>query len=115
MDNANIESAEDAAWLDRLLAQAAAPAIPPALERRILADFDRLSARWTFAKALRRALDAIWPDAPLWQPAGAFGLALLIGLGTAAFAPFDIPQQDDPGSSAFALDASPDSDAGQGI
>lgn len=115
MDEANPESAEEAARLDRLLAAAEMPAVPAVLERRILADFDRLSARWTWAKALRRAVDAVWPDAPLWQPATAFGLALVIGAGVAAFAPLDIPQQDDASAAVFALDAPPDTDAGQGL
>jgi len=113
--NTDIESAEDAARLDRLLAAAAAPAVPAALERRILADFDRIASRWSFAKLLRRAADAVWPGAPVWQPACAFAVALLIGTGVAAFAPFDIPQQDDASTSVFALDAAPDGDAGQGI
>ncbi len=119
------ECAPDAARLDRLLAAAAAPAVPPGLERRILADFDRVrmhadntglqARRWTFANLLRRAADAVWPNAPAWQPACALGLALMIGAGVAAFAPFDIPRQDDASSAVFALDAAPDVDAGQGI
>jgi hypothetical protein len=114
-DDTIIESAQDAAQLDRLLARAAPPpAVPPALERRILADFDAVQARrWTFANLARRAADAIWPGAPAWRPACAFGLALLIGTSVAVFAPFDVPQQDD--ASAIALDASPDIDAGQGF
>lgn len=109
------ERAEDAAWLDRLLAAAPPPpAVPAALERRILADFDR-SRRRPFADFLRRAADAVWPGAPAWQPAFAFSLALLLGLGVAAFAPFDIPAQDDASATVFALDAPPDGDAGQGI
>ncbi|HXC55929.1 MAG TPA: hypothetical protein VNU97_11590 [Rhizomicrobium sp.] len=115
MDREIAESAEAAARLDRLLAAAVVPAVPARLERRILADFDNFHARWTFAKVLRRAADAVWPDAPAWQPACAFALALLIGTGVAALAPFDIPQQDDAASSAFALDGAPDIDAGQGI
>ena len=116
MTDENItESAQDAARLDRLLAAAVTPGVPAGLERRILADFDRIEARWTFAKLLRRAADAVWPDAPAWAPACAFSLALLIGTGVAAFAPFDIPQQDDAASNVFALDAAPDADAGHGI
>ena len=115
MDDSNIETAEDAARLDRLLARAGTPAVPAALERRILSDFDRINARWTFAKFLRRAASSVWPDAPLWQPAAAFGLALLIGTSVAAFAPLDVPQQDDASANVFALDAPPDVDAGQGI
>ena len=115
MDDSNIETAEDAAMLDRLLAHAATPAVPAGLERRIMADYYRISARWTFGKILRRAASSVWPDAPLWQPAAAFGLALLIGTGVAAFAPLDVPQQDDASANVFALDAAPDIDAGQGI
>ena len=115
MDDSNIETAEDAARLDRLLALAPTPAVPAALERRIMADYDRISARWTFAKFIRSAAASVWPDAPLWQPAAAFGLALLIGTGVAAFAPLDVPQQDDASANVFALDSAPDVDAGQGI
>jgi hypothetical protein len=105
----------DDAALDRLLAQAPVPAASPALERRILADFDRARTRWSFAKALRAAADAVWPGGPVWQPAGAFALALLIGVGVAVLAPFDIAQQDDASANVFALDGAPDVDAGQGI
>jgi len=111
MDDTDIESAQDAARLNRLLDAAPAPTVPAALERRIMADFDRVAARWTFAKTLRRIADAVWPDAPVWQPACAFALALLIGTGVAAFAPLDLPQQDD----AFALGGPPDIDIGHGI
>ncbi len=115
-DETEWESAEDAARLDRLLALAPVPAVPPALARRILDGFDTVQARrWTAAHLLRRAADAVWPGGPTWQPALAFGLALVVGAGIAVFAPFDIPQQDDPSAAVFALDASPDVDAGQGI
>ena len=114
-DDGNKESVQDAARLDSLLAAAAVPVVPPALQRRILADFDKVQSRWTFASALRRTADAIWPGAPVWQPACAFALAFVIGTGVAAFAPFDIPQQDDASAGVFALDAAPDIDAGQGI
>ena len=146
------ESAEDAAQLDRLLALvASAPTVSPALERRILADFDavrmhanndavrmhanndavrmhanndavRMQAnnnvqarRWTFARLLRHAADAVWPGAPVWQPACAFALALIVGVGVAAFAPLDIPQGDDASTAAFTFDLSPDGDASQGL
>ncbi|MEI9888727.1 MAG: hypothetical protein WDN08_19955 [Rhizomicrobium sp.] len=109
------ESAEEAAGLDRLLAHAEMPVVPAALGRRILADFDRVHTGRTWANAWRRAAEAVWPGAPLWQPVAAFGLALLIGAGVAVFAPLDIPQQDDAGAHVFALDAAPDTDAGKGI
>ena len=120
MDDTDIESAQDAARLNRLLDAAPAPTVPAALERRIMADFERVrrhaeeertAARWTVAKALRRIADAVWPGAPVWQPACAFALALLIGTGVAAFAPLDLPQQDD----TFALGGPPDIDIGHGI
>jgi hypothetical protein len=98
--------------LDRLLAEAGTPDVPPALERRILADFDRTHARWSIEGYLRRVADAVWPDAPLWQPAGAFALALLIGAGLAALAPLDFVRADSP---IFAFEGAPDADPGQGI
>jgi hypothetical protein len=104
----------DDAKLGRLLGAAAAPAVPEALERRILADFDRMQTRWSFTKLLRGAADAVWPGAPVWQPAGAFALALLIGVGAAAFAPLDFAVPDENGG-VFAFDGAPDTDPGQGI
>jgi len=92
--------------LDRLLARAQEPAVPAALSRRILADFDRIGARPGFARLLRRVADALWPGAPAWQPAGALALALLIGLGAAAAAPLDPADGGDAG-----LFATPDLDS----
>lgn len=105
----------DDATLDRLLDKGERPVASAALERRILADFHRARSRWSFAKFARGIADAVWPGGPVWQPATAFALALLIGLGVATFAPFDIAQQDDATAGVFALDGSPDVDAGQGI
>ena len=98
-----------------LLAQLGGERFAEIFRGKHLADFDRVHARWSFAKFARRIGDAVWPGAPVWQPAGAFALALLIGLGVATFAPFDIAQQDDASANVFALDGSPDIDAGQGI
>jgi hypothetical protein len=99
----NDQDKDDA--LDRLLAQAASP--PPvaaALERRVLADFDRIAVRWTLTRLLDRIADAIWPDAPLWQPACAMAAAVVLGLGVAAFAPLDVSAPDE--GTAFAYDTS---------
>src|SRR5262245_47676311 len=104
----------DDATLDRLLATVAAPAVPAALEQRILAGFDRAQARWSLAKLFRGAADAVWPGAPVWQPAGAFALALLIGVGVAAFAPLELGGGDE-NAGVFAFDGAPDADLGQGI
>jgi hypothetical protein len=107
-----MSSEMDDGALDRLLAKAVPPGVPPALEQRILADFDRTHAGWSIEGFLRRAADAVWPDAPLWQPAGAFALALLIGVGVAVFVPFDFVRADVP---MFAFEGAPDADPGQGI
>src|SRR5882672_1755282 len=102
----DVNEIDDAA-LDRLLDKVERPVASPALERRILADFDRVQARWSVAKLARRVGDAVWPGGPAWQPAAALTLALLIGVGVATFAPFDIAQQDDATANVFALDGSP--------
>ncbi len=115
MDNDLTESPEEAARLDRLLVAATPPSVPAALERRILAEFDRRYLQWSFAKIWQRAAYMVWPDAPAWQPASVFGLAFVLGLGVAVLAPFDIPQQDDGSASVFALDGPPDVDAGHGL
>jgi hypothetical protein len=99
--------------LDRLFAAVPAPAVPAALERRILDDFDRVMARWTFAKALRGVRDRVWPGAPAWQLAGAFALSLLIGVGVSAFAPLAPPA--DETASLFAVDQPLDIDGAQGV
>jgi hypothetical protein len=104
----------DDAKLDRLLDAVTAPAVPAALEQRILVDFDRVQARWSFTRLLHGMADAVWPGAPVWQPAGALALALLIGVGAAAFAPLDFGAPDENGG-VFAFDGAPDTDPGQGI
>ncbi|MBS0469674.1 MAG: hypothetical protein JSR60_01290 [Proteobacteria bacterium] len=91
--------------LDRLLAGAAAPSLPVALERRVLADFDRIAARPSLLRSLRRLADAVWPDAPLWQPACALALALMLGAGIATLAPVEAAAPD---QTAFAFDGQPD-------
>jgi hypothetical protein len=89
--------------------------VSSALERRLLDDFDRAQRRWSMRRLVDVAADAVWPGAPVWQPACALGLAFAAGLGLALFAPFDIPQRDDAASSVFTLDTVSDVDAGHGI
>ena len=107
-------AADGARALDALLGEASVVTAPAALTSRLLGDFERASRRrspWKFAISLA---DAIWPGAPLWQPAFAFGLALALGIGLATLAPLDLRLYDDT-SRAFALDTLPDSDAGGDI
>jgi hypothetical protein len=78
-----------------------------ALSSRILADFDAVSAkraRWS----LSRLVDAIWPGAPVWKPATALGLSLMIGLGVGAL----LPVYGAPDDTSVALDTSPGLDFG---
>lgn len=101
-------AAEEARQLDVKLGAARAVQVPDALTNRLLADFARASRRWTARTFVTSLADAVWPGAPLWQPAVAFGLALAIGVGVAVLAPLDLRSSDDaPGT--FALDAVPDS------
>jgi hypothetical protein len=101
--------------LDRSMLAAPVESVSAEFERRLLNDFDRSRQRWSVGRLVSVAVDAVWPGAPLWQPACAFALALAIGLAVGAFAPFDIPQQDEAFASAFTLDGAPDVDEGPGV
>jgi hypothetical protein len=108
-------AAQEAHELDVVLREAVVVPVPGALSSRLLADFERMSRRWSARKFVRAVADAVWPGAPLWQPAIAFGLALAIGVGVATLVPLDMPPSDDAYVGNFALDVPPDSDAGQDI
>jgi|SRR5579871_1910554 len=101
--------------LDRVLGAGELPAVPAALERRLMDDFDRAQQRWSLGKLASAVAEAIWPGAPLWQPACALALAFAAGLCVAVFAPLDVPHEDDVSSNVFALDTVSDVDAGHGI
>jgi len=105
----------EASSLDRAMGTFELPVVSSTLKRRLMEDFDGAQRRWSLRRLVGIAADAVWPGAPLWQPACALGLAFAAGLGVALFAPFDIPQQDDVSSSVFALDTLSDVDAGHGI
>ncbi|MBP5856444.1 hypothetical protein KAJ83_05455 [Marivibrio halodurans] len=69
----------EAATLDRMLDEWAAPDMPANLAPRLAGH-----ARPGTAARLRRLLQ--WPG-PIWQPAGAFAAALMLGLGLGVGAP----------------------------
>jgi hypothetical protein len=79
---------DDAAWTDRVLREL--PSVPStaALESRVLADFDATASRrqrsW-----LARFADAVWPGAPVWQPAAALGLSLAVGIAVGVVYPLE--------------------------
>ncbi len=79
---------DDAAWTGRVLRELPSVPATAALERRILADFDATAARrgrgW-----LARLADAVWPGAPVWQPAAALGLSLAVGIAVGVIYPME--------------------------
>jgi hypothetical protein len=83
----------DAAFAARTLAVLPAITPAPALEARILAQFDAVAARrartpWAATtRTMRRFGDAIWPGVPVWQPASILALSLLIGLAAGTLVP----------------------------
>jgi hypothetical protein len=98
-DDRLIALLRDAEARDRLKPASAA------LSSRILADFHAVSARrWSMA----RFVDVVWPGAPVWKPAFALGLSLMVGLGVGAL----LPVTTAPGETTVALDASPGLDFG---
>ena len=114
--SATAESAlAQARELDTALGAAAPMSVSPALEDRLLLDFDRVQRRWSLRKSIDSAAQIVWPGAPLWQPAAVFGLALALGICVAILAPLDPRQNENSSASVFALDAAPDNDAGQDI
>lgn len=76
----------------------------PTFEAALLASYDAWNAErakgfWAAWNAgLRRFLETIWPDAPLWAPASALVAALVIGAGVGAALPA-ITSTDEPGFS----------------
>lgn len=108
-------AAADAARLDQILSAASGVSASGELEAKLMADFERVARRRSPLKVVTAMADAVWPGAPLWQPACAFGLALVIGVGVAWLAPLDVGQADETVGVSFALDSLPDTDVGQDI
>ena len=81
---------DDAVFANAILKSLPEPAVPGGLEARILADFDRVSARRGSGLAQRLAQrwgELLWPGAPVWQPVSALALSLVIGLTAGALVP----------------------------
>ena len=120
-DRASAES--DAAFAARVLSGLPSVPVPGTLEARILADFDAVAAKrkaspWAWALHPVRSLrDAVWPDAPAWQPASVFALSLLIGLAAGAFVPSSdvLPDGSSVQSQSLAYDTAPALDLAKDI
>jgi len=114
-ENADEPAAEsDAAFVSRMMATLPAETVPNTLEARILADFDaalerrRNSLRFSAVKLAERLRDMVWPGAPVWTPASALALSLLIGLAAGAFVPSASVETDNPNQVlTVALDKTP--------
>ena len=78
----------DTEFTGRMLDRLPAAEVPAALQARILADFDAVSAKRGAWAAWMRGLAALaWPNAPVWKPVTAFTLSLLFGLAAGVFIP----------------------------
>ena len=83
----------DAVFAARTIAVLPPVTPAPALEARILADFDVVTSRrartpWAvMTRTIRRFGDAIWPGVPVWQPASILALSLLVGLAAGTLVP----------------------------
>jgi anti-sigma-K factor RskA len=98
---------KDDMWADALLKELPSAPVSPRLERRILADFDRLAAR---PRVLDRLREMLWPGASLWRPAGALAAALVIGVIAGSY----VPLEDNAEMTAtVALDELPSFDLGE--
>lgn len=101
---------QDGMWVDHALTELPSVPVPASLERRILADFDANAVRR--GSLLERLREAVWPDAPLWRPAGALAFALVVGVMAGEL----MPLEDGEGVEQFAtvaLDQAPAFDLGE--
>lgn len=112
------ERTGEAAFADAALRMLPGVAVPRDLEKRILADFDRI-ARRRASGALRRLLDRwrdmVLPGAPLWKPASVLALSLLIGLTAGALVPSVDLSSSAYDQMASATDDSADLDLSEGL
>jgi hypothetical protein len=81
---------QDARFADELFAALPSTPVPPGLEARILADFDRVAVRrvsGTLSRLMHGWWNAIWPGVPAWKPASVLALSLAIGLMAGVLVP----------------------------
>ena len=87
------EDVSDRLFAERVLARLPASPPSPRLEAALLAAYDtwlaeRPRGRWTaFAAGVRGFSQTVWPGAPVWAPATAFAVSLLIGATIGASLP----------------------------
>jgi hypothetical protein len=81
---------QEARFTDEMLALLPTTSVPPPLEARILADFDRVAAPRTPVgptRLMQRWRDAVWPGAPMWKPASVLALSLALGVAAGVLLP----------------------------
>jgi hypothetical protein len=106
----------DSAWAEAILQELPSVSVTPALQARLLASFDEVTARRHsgLGGLLRRLGEAVWPGAPAWQPAAVLAASLAIGIAAGTFVPLEealADGMDQP--AAVALDAPPTFDLGE--
>lgn len=70
----------EARHVDALLAALPSPQLPGGLEQKILAGAGMTAQRaWHPGAALRRLLEALWPETSFWKPASVLASALVLG------------------------------------
>jgi len=97
---------DDTIFAGKLLKALPTEAVSPALERRILADFDRLALGHREGWMARFAAgwgELLWPGAPLWQPASLLALSLVVGLAAGAFVPASTTASSSTADQSFAI------------
>ena len=110
----------DDAWIEGVLDRLPAVPVDPALEARILASFDDVTARrgrsigYALYRLAARFRDAVWPGVPAWQPAAVLAASLLIGVGVGTYIPFeDLALDSAEQTASVAFDTLPSFDLGE--